>query len=128
MVRLKQSILVILAIFLWSCVSPVEEPPADLIPTEKLKMILLDFHLSESYVDVHFEGKDTANVVFNALEKQVLEKHGVTKDNYLSSYNYYLRNTEELDDIYEQVVKELSKMESRAKAGKQEEAPTEKKK
>ena len=102
--------------FFSSCQAVVEEKPEDLLPKDKFKQMVIDFHLLEAFVENKYPKSDTAAVVFKDLETQLYEKHETSSKLYLKTYNYYLRNADtQMDPIYEEIVNELSKLESRTK-------------
>lgn len=103
-------------VFLFGCQAPVEKQPDNLIDKEKFKQMAIDFHLLEAYVEENYQQSDSVLSIFNTLEQEVFKKHNTTKEIYLKSYNYYLRNADkEMDILYEQIVSEISKLEDRAK-------------
>lgn len=115
MIRLYILISISLLAFLSSCEPPIEEPPADLISEAKFKAIAIKLHLLESYIEKNYKNEDTAKVAYNLLESKIFKKEETKPEFYKLSYEYYLRNTDLMDNIYEQIVDSLGKMETQTK-------------
>ena len=112
-------ILISLLVVFSSCEPQVEEEPQNLIQKDKFKKITIELHLLESYVLYEYKIADTSKVAFKLLEQEIYKNYQVTEDVYRESYNYYLRNTEQMDLIYEDIVDSLSKMETQTKVKKE---------
>ena len=102
-----------------------------MIPQPKMVRILADIHTVEAQIEQNITYPDTALMIFNKQQVEVLNKHGVKQEDFKTTYAYYLRHIEEMDKLYEIVVDTLSVRESRlqaaegTKAKKQEQAPEE---
>jgi len=86
---------------------------SDIIPEEDLVPLLVDIHLSEgllilSKVRKKYPGRDS---ISNYID--VINKHGFEKEDFDRTFNFYSNKPDELDEIYELVISELSKMEGR---------------
>lgn len=100
----------------FSCKPPVEKAPENLIEKEKFRQMVIDLHLLESYVENKYSKTDSAQSIFKDLEEKYFIKSNIDKQQYLVTYNYYLRNSyDKLDPLYEEIVRELSKLEARTK-------------
>lgn len=104
---MKGAIIYILAFLLVSCREkeiPVPAP-ADVLPGEKMTAIIVDIHIAEASV------KLKADSVFAEKEFQkIFSKHGATKEQFEKSLNYYIENPEKLNEIYEGVLNDISRM------------------
>ncbi|CAN5849719.1 hypothetical protein BH24BAC1_BH24BAC1_00560 [soil metagenome] len=76
--------------------------------------ILADLHLAEAQADYQFSNRDTAQMAFNVLEKQIFAKHEVPDSVFKQSYDYYLLYLKEFDQIYAAVVDTLNLRELKA--------------
>lgn len=109
-------IFLVLTQLLFSCQTTPEEKPEDILSKDKFKQMVIDFHLLEAHVEDKYGKSDSTLTIFKELERQLYEKNQTTDKIYLKTYNYYLRNADtEMDPIYEEIVNELSKLESRTK-------------
>ncbi|MQY78217.1 MAG: DUF4296 domain-containing protein [Bacteroidetes bacterium] len=103
-----------LLILQFACSNPEEQiKRSDIIPEEDLVPLLVDIHLSEgllilSKVNKEYPGRDS---VSNYTD--VINKHGFEKEDFDKTIHFYSNKPDELDEIYELVISELSKMEVR---------------
>ncbi|MBC7891447.1 MAG: DUF4296 domain-containing protein [Sphingobacteriaceae bacterium] len=92
------------------------ERPNDLIPKEKMALILRDIHLGEQRVSgLGLRSQDSAMVVFQTLERRIYKKYGCDTAAYRRSYFYYASRPEQFQEIYRAVGDSLQKMEDRLK-------------
>ncbi|GAB3538958.1 hypothetical protein GCM10027443_34880 [Pontibacter brevis] len=87
-----------------------------MIPQPKMVRILADIHTVEAVIEQHIAYPDTALMVFNKQQAEILEKHGVQQEDFKATYQYYLNHVAEMDKLYEIVVDTLSVRESKIKA------------
>lgn len=118
---MKKYILIIpLLGFLFSCNTGVETPE-NLLPKEKMITVLIDFHLREAAVQgASMNAEDEKIVKGHAIDK-VLAKHGVDSASFTTSYDYYLKQVEQLNEIYDTV---LDSIETRVGDNKNLKQPT----
>lgn len=113
-------IILLAAVFFGIACEPSDElipPPADLLSKEQMTSLLIDLHIAEakmSYTDVR--NADSTEVLYRNYEYAIFAEHGTTDSAYFRSYEYYLDNMEEMEDIYTAVVDSFSVMNSLEKA------------
>jgi len=78
--------------------------------------ILADIHTAEAQVERTVIYPDTAMMVFNYAQQQLLQQHGVTEEEFRTTYRYYLNHLQEMDALYETVIDTLSVREAKARA------------
>ena len=61
--------------------------------------ILADVHIAESRIETHVLYPDTALMVFNKEQQQILAQHGVTQEDFRRTYRYYLSNLTQMDKL-----------------------------
>ncbi|MFC5270363.1 DUF4296 domain-containing protein [Adhaeribacter terreus] len=93
---------------LFSCAEEKKKLPAGLLPPAKLTSILADIHIAEAQVEEMRLSPDTAKVMFNRLQADVLKKYGVSEKQFTKTYTYYLNNLKDLDKIYEGLIDTLA--------------------
>jgi hypothetical protein len=91
------------------------DPPANLVPREKMVDILIEIHIAESKVIQRNLRTDSAQLYFAAYKDQIYKKNGVREDDFRKSYLYYMDNIKDMDEIYSVVVDSLSLRESRGR-------------
>lgn len=101
-------------LFIWffiSCnenenVSPVSP---QILGKEKMTAILVDIHIAESAIKLKVDSA-YAEKTFH----KIFSKHSVTKEQYEQSLKFYVDNPEMLNEIYENVLSEISRMQGEA--------------
>lgn len=88
----------LLAVGLASCKPSI---PSKYLQPDEMEDVLYDYHLAQSMANQ--EGD--AAVRQSAYEKAVLNKYGITQQQFDSSLQYYIRHTEQLKTIYEDISK-----------------------
>ncbi|MCC9136911.1 DUF4296 domain-containing protein [Pontibacter silvestris] len=90
--------------------------PENMVPREKMVQILADVHTREAQIERAVVYPDTALMIFNREEKQILAKYDVSEQQFKESYSYYLDHAEAMDKLYETIVDTLGVRETKIKA------------
>ena len=93
-----------------ACSSESKEIPDSVLSKEKMATVLVDIHLIEAALNLNAGKED----VERKLTVDIYRKHHITKEKYAASYVYYTENPELLTEIYDTVLKELSKLQASA--------------
>jgi hypothetical protein len=91
----------------------VVERPEELLSKPKMVSYLVDLHLAEAkltYSDIR--KRDSLEIAFRNYEQYLYEKHDIEEQAYKRSYEYYLSNMDEMNEIYSAVVDSLSVLNS----------------
>ena len=103
-------------LLLFSCAEEKTKIPDGILSIEKMRIILADLHFLEISVEDSYKNKkDQKLAYFNHYELELMKKHNITKSEFDSSYVYYARNIELMDEIYSQIVDSLGSDESKLK-------------
>ena len=97
----KKLFLLTVTLLVFSC-GKDETLPEDILPKMQMVDLMIDIRMAEGMVGTVTMGADSAQVIFNALEKRIFDKHGLDSASYVKSYNYYLMHPElflEVSDI-----------------------------
>jgi hypothetical protein len=109
----KKTLFILL--LLSACVEP-EKPPAYLLSKEQMINILTDIHIAEAKVNMmNLRSYDSMQVLYRKLEGDIFKKYQVDTAVYNKSYQYYLENTKEMDEIYAALVDSLTLRENLGK-------------
>lgn len=100
-------ILSIIITFLISCGNESQLPDG-ILKKDQMVNALIQVHLSEAKCGQSFLKGDTSQILFARLQEAAFSKLGITKPQYDSSYQYYMRNLGDFDEIYARVVDSLS--------------------
>jgi len=102
--------LLVILIFAMGCQSKNK-----VIPRNELVKILVDVHLLDGAIQ-HAKYKDEIQVPDSIdMYDYVLEKHGYSQAQFDSSMSYYSRYPRKFEQIYQEVLSKLNRMETRVK-------------
>ena len=99
----------IFTLLIFSCSDKI---PEDILSKDEMTNILIEMHLAEAKVGSLGLNTDSSALLYEAMEKRVLEEQNLSEAAYLKSYNYYLENIKLMEDVYARVVDSLSLRES----------------
>lgn len=89
------------------------------IPREELVPVLVDIHLLDGAIR-HSRYRDDIKIPDTIdVYEYVLEKHGYTQPQFDSSMNYYSRYPGRFEQIYQEVLARLNRMETKVKEEKE---------
>lgn len=98
----------LLCILLMQACSP--SIPSDYIQPGDMEDILYDYQVAQAMgYQSNDQGQTPSDVDRNVYKLAALKKHGVTQQEFDTSLEYYMRHTEELHKIYENLAKRLTK-------------------
>jgi hypothetical protein len=107
-------LLLVLSACVAACQKPEDmAPPRQLIPQNKMVVLLTDIHILEARVDNAGLPTDSARALFRQQQKQLFKQYEVTDSSFRQSYRYYAVHGKDLDDIYTIVIDSLGKREKR---------------
>ncbi|MBX0332004.1 DUF4296 domain-containing protein [Pontibacter sp. HSC-14F20] len=103
-------------VVLTGCGQSTEKRPADLLPEQQMVQILADVHIAEARIETNVLYPDTALMVFNKEQMQILADHGVEEEEFRKTYRYYLNNLAQMDKLYEIILDTLSVREAKLRS------------
>ena len=107
-------ILISLLCALLSVSCRTEKPPKDILASEQLTQIMIEFYLAEAKLSNYSLAQDSAKKLFMPFEEATLKKYGVADSTLKKTYQYYFDRPTELEKIYEIVIDSLSLRERKA--------------
>ena len=107
---IKNTYLLIMILIFAGCGQKNNET-TELLPKEKMIQVLKDMHIAEADAYLKKYKKDTLQIVLDKQYLFILKRHEVSVQEFNKSFDYLLQNKNELDDVYEKVIDELSKLE-----------------
>jgi hypothetical protein len=112
----KRYILVLFAVFALILITNCSKDKKKyIIPKDDFEAILVDIHLMDGVVRQHnFRNKLARKNDTLDYYDAILRSHNYTRAQYDSSVVYYSENLGKFDDIYENVLSELNRMEAKA--------------
>lgn len=80
--------------------------PADVLPKEKMPLLVAELELAETKVSrMNLQHFDSSKVAFRYLEDQILAKYKLDTAQYYKSYRFYASYPEYMFGIYEEALK-----------------------
>ena len=112
--RIMRHISWIILFFIFSGVACLHQkskiPKSEIIPEKDLIPILVEMHLADGLMNVSeirymYPGRDSISNY-----QDILQKYGYDKELFDRTIQYYADQTDDLDDLYENVISELTKL------------------
>ncbi len=115
MTRLLLFILIIFSLLTGSCTSRTNKlDRSNLIPEKELISIITDLYITNGLLNIPKIRNDFARIDSISSYREVIEKHGFTKEVMDKTMKYYfIKNPKKLVKIYDQALGKLSEMDSR---------------
>jgi hypothetical protein len=82
--------------------------PKNLISQNQMAEVLADIHIAEASIQLENSEDDSIKQTYVNYYYAVFEKHKINKDAFVQSMDYYYKNPEKLQSIYENVTEILS--------------------
>lgn len=101
------------AFLLFACSKKPVEVPTDVLTKEQIIPVLVDIHLAQSAVTV-YQYNDTLKYNINELTAAILKNKNVTTEKFKKSLKFYSDNPELMDEIYQQVISDLTEIQGRS--------------
>lgn len=89
--------------------------PSEIIQPDKMVNILIDVHQADAKVSNLRILEDSAYVLMRHYDLAIYREHGVSEDDYRTSYQWYLQHPEVYKDLYVVVVDSLAYYEETVK-------------
>jgi hypothetical protein len=105
-------------LIVFACSEVKVEKPENLMTREQMVAFLIDSHLTEGNLQVIRIDKDSLEVIFKQLEKELYIKHNIDSGQFTQSYHYYLHQPDQLSGIYDAVIDSLSLKEKMLNSGR----------
>ncbi len=82
--------------------------PPHILPPDTMQNILCDIHLAEAALN-HTVPKKDKKTKAEQYYGQVFTQYNITYQQFLTSYNYYVRRPKKFEEMYIRVLEQLSK-------------------
>lgn len=83
--------------------------PEGVIPLPTMAVILKDMHIADSVAETKAQSGGNEQLLTNDYYQQIYKNHGITAQEFAKSYKFYEDNPTWLNDLYAEVLTELSK-------------------
>ncbi len=108
---MKLTVFILFLFILSACSEGVKkmDPPADLIPKEKMIDLVGDLTKLESHIQNRYKVITEYHQVMVRSGDSSLSSHGVSRAQFERSMNYYGTHQKEMESIYSEALNELNK-------------------
>lgn len=102
--------LIILIFLSGSCDTGIlrTKKPKNLISQGIMAEVLADIHIAEASIQIENSEDDSIRQTYTNYYYAVFEKHNISKEAFVESMEYYIKNPEKLQLIYDNVTEILS--------------------
>ena len=107
------TLFILLVFFYCSCSQPKAEIPEGVLTQKEMIPILVDIHIAQAATGLYNAG-DTALFTMNDYIPYILKIHHIEKALYDSSTAFYTLHPEIMQEMYDEVISELSKKQGEA--------------
>lgn len=101
--------LIVAIVFIVSSCSLLSNKPKGLINEEDLVNVLVDIHFADAVVSIKGYRVMQDSLTINLLYDDILKKHDISRKQFDQTIQYYSKNVNKYDRIYDQVLEILSK-------------------
>lgn len=110
---IRNQIIFLLLFVFSSCENDKPTKPKVFIEKEKMEQILMEIHISDAIAEEKANGNAALekNIAAQGLT-QILTNYKLSKPDFDSVYVYYVRQPDVLNDMYVNIITELSKKQS----------------
>ena len=110
---MRTILLLFTIVFIASCGDNQAEEvqPENLIPQEEFSLVMTDIQLMEATFNQKMFKEDEPLKLMAEFYTQIFAKHSISKEDFELSYHWYADHPEQMKQIYEVVITELSKQE-----------------
>lgn len=96
-----------------SCRQNTRYPPLN---DDTFTAVMVDIHLLEAQLENLRQASNTVICHMAGKEYEAIyEKHGINKELFRKTFDYYLQRPKEMDKVYEKIVEALSEREAKLK-------------
>lgn len=115
---MKKHFLIVIILAVFAC-KKTETTELELLSKREMVDVLIDIHILEAKVNKLRLQTDSSKAIYNSLEDELFENKEVDKGLYERSYQHYLVNTKEMQEIYGVVVDSLNLRHQRSTMAKE---------
>lgn len=101
-----------MVIFLAACSSEKPERPEGVLNADQFTALMIDVQLIEGIRAQRIDVSEKKGKAESFLYAEVFDKHGITREEFEKTYAYYMKNPKRMEQIYEQVLDSLNKLDA----------------
>ncbi len=101
------SIIALIILLTTSCDRKQQELPADLIPRDKMKDIIVDAWILENSIQFWYKDSDKLDSIAAGLYTDLFEKYDISKEQFINSSEFYLHNEANAEGFVKECIQRL---------------------
>lgn len=94
---------------LFSCKEAKVQPPADVIQQKEMVQVLADVHIADAVVEKRSSPEKPDTALTAAMYSEIFRIHHISRNDFYKSYHFYERHPELMNEMYPDVINELSR-------------------
>lgn len=116
-VRLLSGLFLLLMLAACNGNNPLHSRPSDVLSGDRMIPLLVDIHLTDAALKLNQPNQEQSdlNLYYSEAFAPVFKKHETTPAVFNKSMKWYARNIDKLDEIYAEVITQLSTLESQTR-------------
>jgi len=92
----------------FSCTTPDKKMPKDVLTKPQLTSFMIEMYVAEAHLDAITMPKDSAIKLFIPYEEKLKQKFAISDSTLRRTYQYYLENPKDLEDVYDALIDSLN--------------------
>ncbi|NOS91048.1 MAG: DUF4296 domain-containing protein [Cyclobacteriaceae bacterium] len=96
------------------CTTPKKEIPTDVLTKPQLTSFMIEMYVAEAHLEGILKPRDSAIKLFIPYEEKLKRKYGISDSTLKKTYQYYLENPKELEEVYDALIDSLNLKEQKA--------------
>ena len=94
--------------FMLACADKKEGPPPEVLKKDKMIEVMTDMEIAEAILKTRSNERPADTVQAAEFYQGVFHKHGISREEYRKSYQYYARRPSDMEVMYKEVINLLS--------------------
>ncbi len=99
----------LLFLALYACKPDMPSIPKEVLPVDKMKVILADMHIADAVAETKALGGASEGALTQEYYGRIYQLHQVTSEQFTNSMKFYESHPVWLNKLYEEILTELSK-------------------
>ena len=101
--------LFIITLLALACSAREDAPPSDVLPRDRFKEVLLEAQLLEARMSQELTVAHVGTIPSEQYYEELFKAKGTTKDEFRRSFAYWSGRSEDMKEIYEEILAELGR-------------------
>jgi len=108
-----KKLFILLSVLFYSCSEKPEQMAQNILPKDEMVQLLADLHIIDAAFNTQIIQSKKLDVNLQQLYNDACSKRFVTRAQFDSSFSYYTKHLKEMNEIYEELINELSRRQAK---------------